>query len=853
MSSNPDQTQHRAREDSSDNVVAAATAAATDEFRSEALAAVGRAFLAAPSDPSILERLERAAEAAEDWAGLAHVFRTVASRPLGLEQQVDLRCRLGRLYTHNLGELDRAIATYRRVLDLSPTRTDIASALEGLYVRTERWTDLADYLAERDAQDQLIDVLARNLPDGSDEQVSGYLQVARLFEERLHDPDKAIEAASRAVSLDPTSVDALHAAFRLYRQAGWHERCLDTLELELDAVQTGDERVDVLTRMTRLCDSELDDLERAAECLENVLLIDDQRVERYEELEGYYRRLDSPERLADCYERHGEAESAPLARADLLEQAATLYRDELDDHDRATWVLRQLGELAEHELDDHDRAAAAQRAILDMAPQDSEAADALDRLYTRRGRWSELADLLVDRVSALQEIGDPADDPAGESDHVTTILRATILRLAELREHRLDDVAMALAGYQELLVLEPGFQPALKAIERLLDHPDHGRSAALALEPFYRDDEQWAGLVRVYEVMHQHAQDAWERSELLVRVARLEESRGRPDAAFLAYERALGEDASDEPILEHMEELARAGRRWPELATILVRLTSAPLSPEIHAELHVRLGRVYWRELGRVEDAITTYRAVLEMPAGAAEAAEALEALYVASRAWVALAEHLQHRGDWDGLVDVLARHLPEDPDEQLRCYLDVVRICQEQLDDDDQAIEAAERALALDPGALEVLRILFRLYHRTEKYERCLDMLELELGTVTSNQERVTVLIAMARLSDEGLNDLDKAAECIENVLLIDEQHRDGYRQLRGYYDRMNAWPALAECYRREIAVESDLAARVVLQRALLTLYREQLHDDDSADALEAELAAEGPGAGPGADPRHE
>ena len=840
MTSNPDQTQHRTRGDSSDNVVAAATSAASKDpseaAHGETLADLGRAFLASPSDPTILDRLEQTAEATEDWSGLAHVFRTMASQPLGLEQQVDLRCRLGRLYSQNLGELDRAIATYRRVLDLSPTRTDIASVLEGLYVRTERWTDLADYLAERGAQDQLIDVLARNLPDGSDEQVSGYLQVARLFEERLDDPDRAIEAASRAVSLDPTAVDALHVAFRLYHQAGQHRRCLDTLELELDAVSTGDERIDVLARMTQLCENQLDDLERAAECVENILLIDDQRLDRYGQLETYYQRLDSPERLADCYERHGEAEPAPRTRVDLLERAASLYRDELEDHDRAIWVLRQLARLAEDELEDDGRAAAAHGVILEMEPGDREAAEALDRLYTRSERWAELAELLVVRVSALQESAGVADGPAGD----TAVLGETILRLAQLRQHKLDDIELALAGYQELLVIEPGFAPALEAIETLLDHPDHGPGAARVLEPIYRESDQWDGLVRVHEVLCAHAGDAWERSELLVRMAELEVSRHRPDAALVAYERALRQDASDEPILDHMVELARMDQSWPALVEILTRLTSETLRPEVVAELHVRLGRIQWQELQQVEQAITTYRAALDMPAGAADAAEALETLYVANRRWVALAEHLQQRGGWDSLVDILSRHLPEDPAVQLQCYLDVIQVCRDQLDDADQAIEAAERALALDPGSLEVLRTLFQLYHRSERYERCLDMLELELGTVTGDDERVAVLTRMARLSDANLNDLDKAAECIENLLLIDDQHMDGYRLLRDYYVRMNAWPALAECYRRYIAAESERDARADLQRALVALYRDQLRDDDSAQALEAEMAAE-------------
>ncbi|GAB4559474.1 MAG: hypothetical protein Tsb0020_05330 [Haliangiales bacterium] len=789
---------------------------------------MGEALLEAPSDETILSSLERLAEDTEDWAALAKIYRTVAAGRLGIEQQVDLRCRLGRLYSQNLGELDRAIATYRRILDLSPRRDDVATALEGLYVRTERWEELADYLTARDADDRFIDVLAAHLPAGSDEQVGSYLQVAQVCEERLDAPDKAIEAASRALALDPNSLSASNTLFRLYYQAEQYEECLDTLELQIDALPNDDERIAVLERMTELCEQHLRDLDRAAECVENILLIDDQRLASYQQLAGYYQQLNAHSQLADCYERHSRAEPDPARKADLLAQTAAIYSHQLYANEPALWALKQLAEVCEQKLDEPERAIAAYCEILELDPNHHDAAQALDRLYTRAERWQELVDLLVIRAASVPTEPGPERD-AG---------MAAGLRLAEIYDRQLGDVGAALAGYQELLELDPTFEPARAAVAARLSDPEHGRTAAQLLEPIYLATDDWAALIQSCQVLCEHTSDPWERSRLWVRVAGLELERDDPRAALLAYERALAEDASGEPIWDDMYELAAAHSSWQLLAEVLERLVARPLSDPALAALQLVLGRVYRDHLDAPARAIDGFRAALELSPNTVEAGEALEALYAHTKRWAELAEYLAKWGNWDTLIDVASRHLPDDPAQQFQQYLDIAGFCEQHLDDPEQAVEAAEQALALDSSSLPALHMLFRLYQQRGSHERCLDMLELELDLSSGDEQRIDVLQRIAALCDAELNDIDKSAECVEKILSIDDKRTAQYQQLAGYYRRMNAWQALADCYQRHIAAEPDPTARADLKRALLSVYRDQLEDHDAAAQVAAELS---------------
>jgi tetratricopeptide (TPR) repeat protein len=98
----------------------------------QAFDALARALRADPSNRATLDRLERLAAALGAWEPLVGVYREVAQRPLALAQQIELRCRLGALYKDKLGQRERAIATFSRVLDLDAKNSLAAAALREL-------------------------------------------------------------------------------------------------------------------------------------------------------------------------------------------------------------------------------------------------------------------------------------------------------------------------------------------------------------------------------------------------------------------------------------------------------------------------------------------------------------------------------------------------------------------------------------------------------------------------------------------------------------------------------------------------------------------------------------------------
>ena len=97
-----------------------------------------------------------------------------------------------------------------------------------------------------------------------------------------------------------------------------------------------------------------------------------------------------------------------LTKAGRAAERVALYREALDYRDEAEErlaTLHTIAQIEERDLSDDDAAIETYRASLDVDDSDATSLDALTRLYARRGRWRDLADLVRRRAeqAALPE------------------------------------------------------------------------------------------------------------------------------------------------------------------------------------------------------------------------------------------------------------------------------------------------------------------------------------------------------------------------------------------------------------------------------------------------------------------
>ena len=123
-------------------------------------------------------------------------------------------------------------------------------------------------------------------------------------------------------------------------------------------------------------------------------------------------------------------------------------------------------------LGEPEEAIATYLEVLEMDPASVAALSALDALVR--------APADVERAGRERR---PSASLAEEEDARIALM----LRLGALRETRMGAVEAAIEIYREVLDRDPSSAPALAALERLLQQPEHEVRVAEILEPLYRD------------------------------------------------------------------------------------------------------------------------------------------------------------------------------------------------------------------------------------------------------------------------------------------------------------------------------------------------------------------------------
>jgi tetratricopeptide (TPR) repeat protein len=277
---------------------------------------------------------------------------------------VKLLGRLGEVYETRLNEPERAIDSYRRVLELEPHRPSM-EALVRLYRKAERWEDAAE-------------VLERLLDTGDAAELARRAQELAELYERLDNGEKACQALERVLESGQAAPGIMQRLQRLYEKLGNWGRLAELLVKEVDAAATAEDKAKLLSRAATLYASRLEDGRTAATLLQRATeLRPDDRVlllQLCDVLNASGRSREAAEALQRIVDSYGGRRSKELG--EIHRRLAAAYRaqgnnaDAFKELDQAfriepgnVSILKELGELA-FELDDLKKAQQMYRALL---------------------------------------------------------------------------------------------------------------------------------------------------------------------------------------------------------------------------------------------------------------------------------------------------------------------------------------------------------------------------------------------------------------------------------------------------------------------------------------------------------
>jgi tetratricopeptide (TPR) repeat protein len=115
------------------------------------------------------------------------------------------------------GQMDKALEAYRKVLNVDPGQSDLASRVAVLLIQQEDFPQAIDVLK---------DAIKANPNDGEP-----YRQLAFIYAKYLKKTDQAVDYANRAIALNPTDIDAYQRLCEIELAAGQQQKALNALDL----------------------------------------------------------------------------------------------------------------------------------------------------------------------------------------------------------------------------------------------------------------------------------------------------------------------------------------------------------------------------------------------------------------------------------------------------------------------------------------------------------------------------------------------------------------------------------------------------------------------------------------------
>ncbi|MDX2023641.1 MAG: tetratricopeptide repeat protein [Deltaproteobacteria bacterium] len=770
------------------------------------------------------------------WPDLVAILARHADVEEDQDKRVATLLSLAETYENQMGDVASATDAYERALSADPRSMAAIDALERLYRRTSAW-------------DRLVDVLAKksHSVDDSDESIRLSLQVGQIWEERLGDDRRAIDAYKEVLIADARNTNALDALERLYGKTNQLEAQMDIVEQKLEVADVGADRIRLLQRQAKMWEETFRKPDRAIESLQTALMQDEGFIQAYRDLERLYRVEKRWEDLVENYRRH------ILVTNDPAERTALYY---------------QMGLVYEKEIKDYDRAIEAYDDVVSFQPDHVEALSALSRLYELTENWDRAVDVMTriagsvegpQRVELNYRLGKIYDEQMRMPDqaeqwlsealaldpgHLPSMMAllnlyksrgdslkaATLMERAEGQTRNTLEKTRLLYDAGRLYLDDLGDEDrAMAMFARVVElDPEHAE-AGEPLAELYFQREQWAPLVPVLEMLarKKDRKSARELHPTYFRLAKACAALGLDEKALKYYKQAFDLDSTHLPTLMGRADLLYRKEQWDDAfklyQTILVHHREAQGDDQI-VEIFYRIGRIKLK-VGEKPKAINMFEKALEVQPGHKPTLEALSEIYAAA-------------GDWEAVIKqkrVLLANARTD-EERMELLQQIIDIYLGKVNDKQKAIAAYLEMLDIEPSSMSLLHKVLALFSETRQWKKAVET-ALRLAEVDTDKiRRAKYFEAAGNFTNSELNSPDEAIEFYNQALDENPDDLKVFERIDKILTKKKDWKNQERAYRRMIkrlgtdVPEDKRPTQVALWRGLGEIYRSRLKDLNAA-----------------------
>ncbi len=782
------------------------------------------------ADAETLQNLDRIYLSIESWADLAGVLEQRVKAQVDDLELTELWARLGEVYETRLVDIPNATRAFRKIFDgLDKTHDGAIQALARIYSAQEAWTDL-NTVYERELENASGDVAEAEIR----------AKIAHLAFERLNDPVRAIDTWKIVLDLRGEDPEALAALANLYEQQQQWRELVDVLERQFDIAESDDDRVNILTRRARTFEGKLQRDDLALEDWNRVLDIDYANLGALRAIAAIRRRQEDPQELVQALHQQ-------------VDRAQSYF-----DSEELKEIFRELGKVYGEQLQQPYDAAEAWRKLLEVGP-DFEAMNALEAIYRSQEQWPEVIDVKMQRGAALEDPGQKIEEyrqvaelwreTVQEADKATTAWEK-IREIDAAHDEaftQLEKLHTAASRWEPLIELylsrldtrtETGEQTDLlrriaKVFEEKLDDKNqaldalinalsmdfHDRDTAKYLERMAQATGRWGEVIQTANTWLQQQTEPAQKIRLCLHLAKwYGDDLGHPEYAQPYYAQIVALDPNNVGALRQMGQLYRKQGNWQQLGASLTRALDVAVSDVDRKEIQTELGELLDSQMGQTDQAISYFNRALEVDAQYVPAIENLERIYGA-------------QGKNRELVDILHKKERALKDaEQIAATKLRIGTLYEQMQDPQRAAQVFREVIEIEPENLHGLRGLARVYEVLGEWNELVTVLESQLNVVTTERERIDILMQLANINEEQFRKNDIAAQRLEQVLEIDPNHEDAYFALERCYRKLRQWNELINVYERHISATLDRKTKIDLYGAIAQVYADEIEDTDRA-----------------------
>jgi tetratricopeptide (TPR) repeat protein len=770
----------------------------------------------------VVEILRPLYERQDDWKLLIKLNEERFGLAQDTGEKVAILRETARLWETRGDDELKAFEATRAAFEIDPEDSETRGELERLTEALGAYEELCESY-EKGAAAVTDDVTRRELLGA----------LAKVYDAKIDDPRKALDAYGRLAALDPSEAEPLEAMDSLAVLLADWPTVISVLEKK-SAIASDDENASIWRRIAETKLDMMDDPKGAIAAYERALELDPDSAMTVDALVDLYTPEKNGKRLVELYQRRVELSGS-------------------DEGDLRYELNVKAAECWDQQLGDRREAINALSAALDARPADPAVLKSLERLYRDEQLWDDLLGNLQLQASAA------------ETKEARVALRTAI---GDLYAKELTSPAEALEQYRLVLDDEPSSGHAITAVRAIGEgHEELRLDAADILEPVLRAGARHEELVAILELRLKAQTDPTERAKTLRAIAAVEdEGRGKPAAAQAALLRALEDTPEDATLHEDIEKMCARSEGFIHYAGALTARAASLFDASVARDLYVRLGKVSEEKLEDDRRAVEAYAKAVEHAGDAPELLEALDRLH-------------GRLGDKKALADVLERRvaLVDTDPERAELFYRLAMIQIESFGDKTQGLGTLRQALDRAPEHKDACKALEALTAVRELFEEAAEALEnvyktlgdhgalarlyeKRIGYAETPGDRVRLRLDLAKVLEDRSQDAKAAQAALEAAFGDDATDADVLAEIERLAPITDGWKsaslALDKAIRaRDLPSETarDLWMRVAGwrkdkigdPRAAEAAFEEALKNDPQSDFIlrEIEVLQRSPG----------